>query len=150
MVERILSRAMALRASWTSRLRCVLHGLPPSWYTAWRGGRNPPALPCSSPCAYGVRSMKVILLAGGMGTRLSEETQLKPKPMVEVGGKPLVWHIMKHYAHHGLKEFFIALGYKGDVIKRYFLDYTLVHSNLTVHLHSGLVDRELDVPEDWV
>jgi glucose-1-phosphate cytidylyltransferase len=93
--------------------------------------------------------MKVVLLAGGMGTRLAEETQLKPKPMVEVGGKPILWHIMKHYAHHGFKDFFVALGYKGDVIKHYFLDYTLLHSNLTVHLGSGLVDREHDVPEDW-
>jgi glucose-1-phosphate cytidylyltransferase len=94
--------------------------------------------------------MKVILLAGGMGTRLSEETQLKPKPMVEVGGKPLLWHIMKHYAHHGFHEFCIALGYKGEVIKRYFLDYHLVHSNLTVHLTSGLVRRQQDVPESWI
>ena len=68
--------------------------------------------------------MKVIILAGGLGTRLAEETQVKPKPMIEVGGKPILWHIMKHYAHHGFTEFAVALGYKGDVIKRYFLNYT--------------------------
>lgn len=64
--------------------------------------------------------MKVVILAGGIGSRLPEETEVKPKPMVEIGGWPVLLHIMKHYAHYGLKEFFIALGYKGEVIKRYF------------------------------
>ncbi len=68
--------------------------------------------------------MKVVILAGGLGTRLAEETETKPKPMVEIGGRPILWHIMKHYAHYGFNEFFVALGYKGEVIKRYFLDYT--------------------------
>src|SRR3954468_17124003 len=67
--------------------------------------------------------MRVVILAGGMGTRLSEETDTKPKPVVEIGEQPILWHIMKHYAHFGVKEFFIALGYKGEVIKRFMWDY---------------------------
>ncbi len=67
--------------------------------------------------------MKVVILAGGLGTRLAEETEVRPKPMVEIGGRPILWHIMKHYAHYGFNEFVVALGYKGEVIKRYFLDY---------------------------
>lgn len=94
-------------------------------------------------------SMKVVILAGGMGTRLAEETQLKPKPMIEIGGKPILWHVLKHYAHHGHSEFCIALGYKGDVIKRYFLDYALVNSNLSVQLASGTILRSQEVVEDW-
>ena len=76
--------------------------------------------------------MKVAILAGGLGTRLAEETELKPKPMVEVGGRPILWHILKHYAYYGWNHFVIALGYKGDTIKRYFLDYHSSHSKLTV------------------
>ena len=67
--------------------------------------------------------MKVVILCGGLGTRLAEETEVRPKPMVEIGGRPILWHIMKHYAHFGFNDFIIALGYKGEVIKRYFLDY---------------------------
>jgi glucose-1-phosphate cytidylyltransferase len=93
--------------------------------------------------------MKVIILAGGLGTRLAEETQVKPKPMIEVGGKPILWHIMKHYAHHGFTEFAVALGYKGDIIKRYFLNYTLDSTNLTVNLASGEIIRQQDVTEKW-
>ena len=63
--------------------------------------------------------MKVVILAGGLGTRLSEETEVRPKPMVEIGGRPIIWHIMKHLAHYGLREFVVALGYKGESIKRY-------------------------------
>ena len=93
--------------------------------------------------------MKVVILAGGLGTRLAEETEVRPKPMVEIGGRPILWHIMKHYAHHGHTEFVIALGYKGDHIKRYFLDYGALAGGLTVELRSGAVtlhDREI---EDW-
>lgn len=94
--------------------------------------------------------MKVGILAGGYGTRLAEETEVKPKPMVEIGGKPILWHIMRHYAHYGMKEFVIALGYKGEVIKRYMVDYSSLNSNLTVNLSNGKVERhgngELD---DW-
>lgn len=93
--------------------------------------------------------MKVVILAGGMGTRLAEVTELKPKPMVEIGGRPILWHIMKHYAHHGFDEFVIALGYKGDLIKRYFLDYPRVNSNLTVHLGSGDVLRNCVCRDEW-
>ena len=93
--------------------------------------------------------MKVIILAGGMGTRLSEETEARPKPMVEVGGRPILWHIMKHYAHHGFKEFAVALGYKGDAIKRYFLDYAKLNSSFTVNLASGDLMRREGCCEDW-
>jgi len=76
--------------------------------------------------------MKVIILAGGVGTRLAEETEITPKPMVEIGGHPILWHIMKQYAYYGFKEFYIALGYKGEVIKRYFLDYYSLSRNMTI------------------
>ena len=78
--------------------------------------------------------MKTIILCGGMGTRLREETEYKPKPMVEIGGKPILWHIMKIYAHYGYKEFILALGYKGDVIRDYFLNYYSYNNDFTVHL----------------
>jgi len=93
--------------------------------------------------------MRVVLLAGGMGTRLAEETEVKPKPMVEIGGRPILWHIMKHYAHHGCKEFAVALGYKGEVIKRYFVDYARLNSSFTVQLGSGDVMRRGLCAEDW-
>jgi len=91
--------------------------------------------------------MKVIILAGGFGTRLSEETTAKPKPMVEIGGRPILWHILKHYSHYDFREFVIALGYKADVIKRYFLDYAELSGNLTVELSQGrkrVIQRERD------
>lgn len=84
--------------------------------------------------------MKVAILAGGVGTRLAEETEIKPKPMVEIGGRPILWHIMMYYAHYGFKEFVIALGYKGDFIKKYMVDYSSLNSNLTVNLWNGKVD----------
>src|SRR5687767_7606873 len=93
--------------------------------------------------------MKVVILAGGLGTRLTEETSVKPKPMVDIGGRPLLWHIMKHYAHHGFKEFFIALGYRGEVIKRYFLDYYNLSGNMTVDLSRGKVETRDQECEDW-
>lgn len=83
--------------------------------------------------------MKVVILAGGLGTRLSEETTVKPKPMVEIGGKPILWHIMNIYSAHGFKEFIIALGYKGEVIKEYFLNYYHHQSDLIIDLKSGRV-----------
>ena len=94
--------------------------------------------------------MKVVILAGGLGTRLAEETEVKPKPMVEIGERPILWHIMKHYAHYGFKEFFIALGYKGEVIKRYFLDYYSLNGSMTIDLFSGQVERHKKEYEDWV
>ncbi len=81
--------------------------------------------------------MKVGILAGGLGTRLAEETVSKPKPMVEIGGRPIIWHIMKHYAHYGFENFAIALGYKAEVIKKYMVDYCSLNSNLTVNLGTG-------------
>ena len=81
--------------------------------------------------------MKVVILAGGLGTRLSEETDLKPKPMVEIGGKPILWHIMKIYSHYGFDEFIICLGYKGYVIKEYFLNYFLHQSDIEIDLQSN-------------
>jgi glucose-1-phosphate cytidylyltransferase len=94
--------------------------------------------------------MKVVILAGGFGTRLTEETEVKPKPMVEIGGQPILRHIMKYYAHYGFKEFFIALGYKGDVIKRYFLEYHNLSGNLTAYLGSGKIEVRNEQCEDWI
>jgi glucose-1-phosphate cytidylyltransferase len=93
--------------------------------------------------------MKVVLLAGGLGTRLSEETVLKPKPMVEVGGMPILWHIMKIYANYGYNDFAVALGYKGDVIKEFFMNYKLHKSDMVVNLRAGNVDYHNDLSEDW-
>ncbi len=94
--------------------------------------------------------MKVTILAGGLGTRLSEETEIKPKPMVEIGGQPILWHIMKHYAHFGFKEFCVALGYRGEVIKRFFMDYHSLNGSISIDLVSGNVDRHERECEDWV
>ena len=93
--------------------------------------------------------MKVVILAGGLGTRFQEETVVKPKPMVEVGGRPILWHIMQHYAHHGFREFFVALGYKGDMIKRYFHDYCALSNSMTVSLANGRVEVHGRKSEDW-
>jgi glucose-1-phosphate cytidylyltransferase len=94
--------------------------------------------------------MKVAILAGGLGTRLAEETETKPKPMVEIGGRPILWHIMRHYYHYDFKEFVIALGYKGEVIKKYMVDYCSLSSHLTVNLSSGLVTKHGSSNElDW-
>jgi glucose-1-phosphate cytidylyltransferase len=93
--------------------------------------------------------VKVVLLAGGLGTRLSEETETRPKPMVEVGGRPLLWHIMKHFAHHGFGEFYVALGYRGEQVKRYFVDYAALAGRLTVRLATGAVQVQEKQPEDW-
>ena len=93
--------------------------------------------------------MKVILLAGGFGTRLSEYTETLPKPMVRIGGKPILWHIMKTYAHFGHKDFYVALGYKAEVIKEYFLHYKTMNADFTVDLGEGTVtSHELD-ELDW-
>ena len=93
--------------------------------------------------------MKVGILAGGVGTRLVEETEIKPKPMVEIGGQPILWHIMRHYAHYGFKDFVIALGYKGEVIKKYMVDYASLNSNLTVKLQTGDVAIHGGYRPDW-
>lgn len=93
--------------------------------------------------------MKTILLAGGLGTRISEETSVKPKPMVEIGGMPIIWHIMKSYSYYGYNDFAIALGYKGDVIKEFFMNYKLHKSDLILNLKSGNARFENDYSEDW-
>jgi glucose-1-phosphate cytidylyltransferase len=81
--------------------------------------------------------MKAVILAGGLGTRLSEETSIRPKPMVEIGGKPILWHIMNIYAAHGVQEFFIAAGYKAEVIKEYFLNFYAINNDVTIDLING-------------
>ncbi len=93
--------------------------------------------------------MRAVLLAGGLGTRISEETATKPKPMVEVGGRPIIWHIMKIYAAHGVTEFIICLGYKGSVIKDYFQNYLLRNSDVTFNLGSGEMVLHRSQAEPW-
>lgn len=93
--------------------------------------------------------MKTVLLCGGLGTRLSEETQVKPKPMVEVGGKPMLWHVMKTYERYAYSDFILALGYKGEYIKDYFLNYHARQSDLTVNLGSGEVSYSNPTAENW-
>jgi glucose-1-phosphate cytidylyltransferase len=93
--------------------------------------------------------MEVVVLCGGLGTRLSEETQIKPKPMVEIGGKPILWHIMKLYEKHGFNSFVLALGYKGEFIKDYFMNYHARSSNVTTHLKSGEIEYSNPTTEDW-
>ncbi len=93
--------------------------------------------------------MKVVILAGGMGTRLAEETATRPKPMVEIGGRPIIWHIMKHYAFYGFNEFIVALGYKGDIIKRYFNDYFCMNGSISISLGNGKVTVHDRVQENW-
>ncbi|MGI5984447.1 MAG: glucose-1-phosphate cytidylyltransferase, partial [Oscillospiraceae bacterium] len=94
--------------------------------------------------------MKVVLLAGGFGTRISEESHLKPKPMIEIGGKPILWHIMKAYAEHGFNEFVICCGYKGEVIKRYFADYFIHHCDVTFDYRNGnKAEIHTNITEPW-
>jgi glucose-1-phosphate cytidylyltransferase len=93
--------------------------------------------------------MKVIILAGGLGTRLAEETDIKPKPMVEIGGRPMLWHIMKIYASQGFNDFFIALGYKGEAIKKYFVDYYALNGSMKINLATGETETLARESEDW-
>jgi glucose-1-phosphate cytidylyltransferase len=94
--------------------------------------------------------MKVVILAGGLGTRLAEETEVKPKPMVEIGGSPILWHIMKHYSYYGFKEYFIALGYKGEIIKRFFLDYYSLNGSMTMDFSNGNVKMHKKECDKWI
>ncbi len=93
--------------------------------------------------------MKVVILAGGMGTRISEETTLRPKPLVEVGGRPIVWHIMKIYSHFGHRDFIICLGYKGYMIKEYFANYFLHMSDVTMHIAENRMEVHRKTAEPW-
>lgn len=93
--------------------------------------------------------MKVGILAGGLGTRLAEETETKPKPMVEIGNRPIIWHIMMHYYHWGFQDFVIALGYKGEVIKKYMIDYCSLNSNLTIDFKRSQIQMHDAYHPDW-
>ena len=93
--------------------------------------------------------MKTVILAGGFGTRLSEYTDVIPKPMVPIGGRPILWHIMQIYARHSFKDFYVALGYKASVIKDYFLKYRALNADFTIDLHSGQVNSHNVSVEDW-
>ncbi len=93
--------------------------------------------------------MKVVILAGGAGTRLAEETEARPKPMVEIGGRPILWHIMKLYSRHGFDEFVVCVGYKGELIKQYFADYHLRHSDVTFDLRGNRVTSHSNQNEPW-
>ena len=95
-------------------------------------------------------SIPIVILAGGLGTRLREETEFKPKPMVEVGGRPIIWHIMKNYAAYGCNEFVICLGYRGDMIKEFFLNYRSRQGGFSIDLGSGVLEmHEEDVADPW-
>jgi|SRR5665213_2913106 len=93
--------------------------------------------------------MKVVVLYGGLGTRLSEETQTRPKPMVEIGGRPILWHILRIYDHFGLRDFVLALGYKGEIVRNYFLNYRSQQCDVTVQLKTGNVEFSNPTVEDW-
>jgi len=95
------------------------------------------------------RQMKAVILAGGLGTRLSEETELKPKPMIEIGGKPILWHILKIYSAHGINDFIICCGYKGYVIKEYFANYFLHMSDVTFDMNENKMEVHAKNVEPW-
>jgi len=98
-----------------------------------------------------IKNIKVVILCGGMGTRLREETEYRPKPLVEIGGKPILWHIMKIYAYYGFKDFVLCLGYKGKMIKDYFLNYEIMNSDFTLKLESNDINFHNTYKEkDWV
>src|SRR5450830_1305712 len=93
--------------------------------------------------------MKAVILAGGLGTRISEETHLKPKPMIEIGGRPILWHIMKHYSTYGVNEFIICLGYRGYMIKEYFANYFLHMSDVTFDMANNKMEIHHASAEPW-
>jgi glucose-1-phosphate cytidylyltransferase len=95
--------------------------------------------------------VKAVILAGGLGTRLREETEFRPKPMVEIGGKPILWHIMKVFAHHGISEFVVCAGYRGSAIKEYFLNYEALNNDFTIHLgnKNDIVFHDSHLESDW-
>jgi glucose-1-phosphate cytidylyltransferase len=93
---------------------------------------------------------KAVILAGGLGTRLAEETELRPKPMIEIGGRPILWHIMKMYSAHGINEFIICLGYKGHIIKEYFSNYHLHHADITIDIARDISTIHRQAAEPWI
>lgn len=93
--------------------------------------------------------MKAVILAGGLGTRISEESNLRPKPMIEIGGRPILWHVMKIYAHHGINDFIVCLGYRGYVIKEFFANYLLHNSDVTIDASSGEIAYHQTSAEPW-
>ena len=93
--------------------------------------------------------MKTVILAGGLGTRISEESHLRPKPMIEIGSRPILWHIMTHYSRHGFNDFIVCLGYKGYVVKEYFANYVLHHADVTVDLAKGSIEYHATNHEPW-
>lgn len=93
--------------------------------------------------------MKAVILAGGMGTRISEESHLRPKPMIEIGGRPILWHIMKIYSHYGINDFIVCLGYKGYMIKEYFANYFLHSSDVTIDARNNTIDYHQTTAEPW-
>ena len=93
--------------------------------------------------------MKAVILAGGRGTRIAEETEVRPKPMIEIGGRPILWHIMKIYGHHGITDFVICLGYKGYLIKEYFANYVLHNADLTVDIAANAIAYHGNAAENW-
>jgi glucose-1-phosphate cytidylyltransferase len=94
--------------------------------------------------------LKVAILAGGQGTRLAEETEVKPKPMVEIGGRPILWHIMKLYSAQGFREFLVAVGYRGEAIKRYFIDYASLDGSMTVDVARGQIEQHKREADEWI
>ena len=93
--------------------------------------------------------MKAVILAGGLGTRISEETYLKPKPMIEIGNRPIIWHIMKIYSFYGINEFIVCCGYKGFLIREYFYNYLMYTSDMTIDLKSNTVNYESKPSNNW-
>src|ERR1700678_1595433 len=93
--------------------------------------------------------MKGVILAGGLGTRISEETQVRPKPMIEIGGRPVLWHIMKSYAHYGITDFIVCCGYRGYMIKEYFANYALHNSDVTIDFKTGRTTVHQNSTEPW-
>src|ERR1022692_1122578 len=108
-----------------------------------------PVPPCHDPTDEGGVNLKAVILAGGLGTRLSEETSVRPKPMVEVGGKPVLWHIMKIYSAHGVHDFVICCGYKGYIIKEYFANYFLHMSDVTFDMANNHMEVHHQKAEPW-